>query len=95
MAEAARKAGKVNAENSAVIRAGEVPFKAEADERAASEEAGAATCEAQNPAAKAKAAAAANEVARLHAAKDKVTELQAAKTKEEAVRHAREAETTK
>ena len=70
-------------------------LKAEADERDAAEEAGSVTRKAQNSAAKAKAAAAANEVARPHAAKDKEKELQAAKIKEETARHAREAQTAK
>ena len=51
--------------------------------------------EAQDSAAKAKDAAAANEVANHQAVKDKETELQTAKIKDKAVRHAREAKAAK
>ena len=55
-AEAARQAEEEQAEKPAVIRAEEARLKAEADERVAAEEAGAVTREAQNSAAKSKAA---------------------------------------
>ena len=81
--EAARKAEEEKAEKSAVIRA----------EKARLMRRQAVTREALNFAAKAKAAAAANEVAGPLAAKDKEGEFQAAKIKEEATRHARKAKT--
>ena len=80
---------------SAVIRAEEARPKTKADKRTAAEKAGAVTGEAHNSAAKAKEAAAANDLAKRQAAKVKETELQAAEIKEKAARHARKTEAAK